>query len=315
MTNIIDFDWEFYLIYNVDVSDCYGYYENGAIMHYDTYGSNENRIYSEAMFHKSYPFLKDFDSEFYKNNNSGLNNLTHYQLIQHYLFQGYAENKNVQFDSELFDYVDESDINKISENNKISVIMIIQNDSETMQYSIDSILKQTYENFEIIIIDDNSNLRTKSMLTQYIRNCRVIILENETKYGYFKSVNIALSMCSGNYITLHGASDISGPDRFMHLMSNVNSEHMLIGNMGFESHLHIHDIACKTFREIFLKSAVKNMINVVHNDKCCQLKIMFDTALYHISVFDSTTFEEMLSEKKFNINNECKFVDEILYIK
>lgn len=313
MTNIIDFDWEFYLKYNIDVSNCYCYCDNGAILHYDTHGMNENRIYSEEMLFKTYPLMKHFDSEFYKLHNKDLRELTHYQLIQHYLSQGHRDKRAANFTSHLYEYTNKkTKINHVNEDKKISIIMIVQDDSETLQYAIDSILNQTYKNIEIIIVDDMSNKRTKSMLTQYIRNSQVILLENETKHGYFPSVNMALSMCSGDYITLHGASDISFPQRLATLMFHIDSNSMTINNISFISRLPIHDIALsKNFHELFMKLVVINRYNEPEFDNSKHLN---NSTLYHASLFDNVIDLDNEQLQKMQDPRTHKVVNEMLYI-
>ena len=302
MTNIIDFDWEFYLKYNVDVSECYCYCENGAILHYDTHGKTENRIYSEEMLNKSFPFMKDFDSEYYRENNKDLKDLTHYQLVNHYIFTGYADKRDVHFTSQIYEHTKKTILKKFPNDLKISVIMVISNESETMQYAIDSVLKQSYKNLEIIIVNDNSNKRSKSMLTQYVRNPRVILLDNEHTYGYYQSVNIALSMCSGDYITVHGSSDISLPNRFINVMYLAKTMHlMMVGSHSFKTHLSIQDNAsARSSRELFLTSAAKNMLNEDNDNDCCKLNIMSNALMYHKSVFEKIN-------RLDNINGLTKF--------
>lgn len=101
-------------------------------------------------------------------------------------------------------------------NNKISVIMSIFNESkEYIDLSIESILNQTYTNFELILIYDNpGNLdlwyyikRKYSALDNVILKC------NHTNLGLAKSLNYAFSLSTGNYIARMDADDISLPNR------------------------------------------------------------------------------------------------------
>ena len=99
----------------------------------------------------------------------------------------------------------------------ISVIMSIYNEPiEWIYKSIDSILNQTYSNFEFIIINDNpDNINLKLLLKSYASsNYRIIIIENERNIGLTKSLNIGLRKSTGKYIARMDADDIAMPERF-----------------------------------------------------------------------------------------------------
>ena len=52
-------------------------------------------------------------------------------------------------------------------NSKVSIILPNYNSSETIKQTIESILSQTYKNWELIVVDDGSNKVTKKILTKY----------------------------------------------------------------------------------------------------------------------------------------------------
>jgi hypothetical protein len=317
MTNVTGFDWEFYLEYNTDVSECYGFCEDGAVSHYDAHGEDEKRIYSEEMLYKSFPLMKVFDSEHYKSQNKDFVYFTHYQAIKHYLTVGCQQNIDVHFTSglnilsDLPKPVKRGKAKKIDESKKISVIMVIQDESETVQYAIDSILNQTYKNLEILVVDDDSDKRTKSMLTQYARNPRVILLENESKMGYLPSVDMALCMCSGEYVTVHGPDAISLPNRLEIITSKLNSQPILL-SFVFESGLPIHERASmKSFHEILKQTSFRNMYDSDLSN-CGEAYTTGHPSLYKLSIFDEVGYKEGITK---NLSMNCDSVDEILYIK
>ena len=89
-------DSEFYLDYNSDIIPIFGNTADSAYLHYTNYGSKENRIINENMLYQSYPLMKYFDTDFYSQRNPDLINLSKFQLIKHYLIQGYNEKRNRQ---------------------------------------------------------------------------------------------------------------------------------------------------------------------------------------------------------------------------
>lgn len=98
--------------------------------------------------------------------------------------------------------------------NKISVILSAFNAEKYISESIDSILKQSYSNFELIIIDDGSTDNTLSICEKFLKiDNRIILLKNSHK-GLTSSLNDGLKISRGKYIARQDADDISLPDRF-----------------------------------------------------------------------------------------------------
>lgn len=96
---------------------------------------------------------------------------------------------------------------------EISVIMATYNTEISMlKEAINSILNQTFTNFEFIIVDDGSDNGTHSYL-ESIDDCRVKIITNSNNIGITKSLNIGLKLSQGKYIARMDADDISAPTR------------------------------------------------------------------------------------------------------
>lgn len=98
----------------------------------------------------------------------------------------------------------------------ISVIMSAYNeDLKWIKESVESILNQTYDNLEFIIILDNpDNSQMKEVLENYRKfDNRINLIVNEKNEGLVKSLNIALQHCSGKYIARMDADDISIENR------------------------------------------------------------------------------------------------------
>jgi glycosyltransferase involved in cell wall biosynthesis len=95
---------------------------------------------------------------------------------------------------------------------KVSIIMGAYNTEAYMRKAIQSILKQTYENFEFIIIDDCCTDGTMAIVQEY-KDPRIIIVRNEKNIGLTKSLNIGLAKAKGEYIARMDADDIAMPDR------------------------------------------------------------------------------------------------------
>ena len=100
---------------------------------------------------------------------------------------------------------------------KVSIIMGIYkmiNKRDIVKLAIDSILNQTYRDFEFIICDDGSNDGTYEMVQDLIRkDKRVILIKNNENKGLAYSLNHCLSIAKGKYIARMDADDISMSNR------------------------------------------------------------------------------------------------------
>lgn len=97
---------------------------------------------------------------------------------------------------------------------KISVIMSVRNAQKYLTKAIESILSQTYENFEFIIIDDDSTDKSLQILEEYaLKDKRIKILTQANK-GMIVALNKGLEIASGDYVARMDADDISLPERF-----------------------------------------------------------------------------------------------------
>ena len=100
---------------------------------------------------------------------------------------------------------------------KISVIMGVYNitDKNVLSKSINSILNQTFTDFEFIICDDGSNDNTLEVVKEVCNNDkRVIFLKNEKNMGLAYVLNKCLKHSNGEYIARMDADDESTLDRF-----------------------------------------------------------------------------------------------------
>ena len=96
----------------------------------------------------------------------------------------------------------------------VSVIMPAYNAGEYISDAINSVLGQSYENLEIIVIDDCSTDNTKEVLESY-NDKRLFYSKNERNEGIVKSLNRGLEFSRGMYIARMDADDICHKDRIM----------------------------------------------------------------------------------------------------
>jgi glycosyltransferase involved in cell wall biosynthesis len=100
------------------------------------------------------------------------------------------------------------------ENLKVSIIMATYNTEDYICEAIDSILEQTFPNFEFIIVDDNSSDNTFSIIKDYAKkDFRIKFTKNKYEKGVAGAINTGLDLSKGEYITRMDSDDISLPTR------------------------------------------------------------------------------------------------------
>ncbi|OGZ02428.1 MAG: hypothetical protein A2430_02025 [Candidatus Liptonbacteria bacterium RIFOXYC1_FULL_36_8] len=114
---------------------------------------------------------------------------------------------------------------------KISVLMSVYNGKKYLKEAIDSILNQTFRDFEFIIINDGSTDTTADILSSY-SDPRLKIITNPVNLDLTKSLNIGLNLAKGEFIARQDADDLSLPNRLEKQLSFMekNKDISLIGS-------------------------------------------------------------------------------------
>lgn len=192
------FDVEYYLANNpeIQVSNLH------PISHYLTFGANSGKdpsvLFSTCFYLERYADVR----------NSGMNPLLHYILF------GIHENRKPlpklvgKLDYDLEDltfevtprYLTQEEISSAIELPLISVIIPCKNRTNYLLAAISSVLNQTYTNFEIIIVDDHSDLPLKEFLKGRITDSRLFVINN-LGHGPCAARNLGLDTASGDFVT------------------------------------------------------------------------------------------------------------------
>lgn len=131
----------------------------------------------------------------------------------------------------------------------VSIIMSVFNEAEEwIEKSISSILRQSHQNFEFIIVNDNpDSLKNRELLEYFARkDSRICLITNKKNIGLASSLNRAILNSKGKYLVRMDADDISLKNRvseqikFMEIHTNVGvagTYFMLIGDKPWYSKL------------------------------------------------------------------------------
>jgi len=96
----------------------------------------------------------------------------------------------------------------------VSVLMPAYNDGQFIRQAIESVLAQTFADFEFVIVDDGSTDSTPEILEEFAaRDARVRVLANPRNAGIVVALNRGLDACRGRYVARMDADDVALPDR------------------------------------------------------------------------------------------------------
>lgn len=129
---------------------------------------------------------------------------------------------------------------------KVSVIMAVYNGERHVREAIDSILCQTFEDFEFLIINDGSTNGTREVVLSY-GDARIRLVDNEKNNGQTRSLNRGLRLARGQFVARQDADDISEPERLANQVAFLEkrSEVALLGSWYKEVDTEGKLIACR----------------------------------------------------------------------
>ncbi|MEG0457025.1 MAG: glycosyltransferase family 2 protein, partial [Oscillospiraceae bacterium] len=146
---------------------------------------------------------------------------------------------------------------------KISVIVPVYNVEKYLNRCVESIIKQTYKNLEIILIDDGSPDNCGQLCEQFKTQDNRIKVYHKKNEGLGLTRNLGLKEATGNYITFVDSDDWIGPQHIenMYLALCNNSADLCIGG-----HTRVdqngNQVVCKVklTKEIYLSNEIENEI-------------------------------------------------------
>ncbi|MGC1472778.1 MAG: glycosyltransferase [Psychroserpens sp.] len=149
---------------------------------------------------------------------------------------------------------------------KITVLMPVYNCENFVEKAVQSILNQTFTDFEFIIIDDASTDKTLDIVKSFI-DLRISIIEKARNSGYVNSLNHGLSIARGKYIARMDGDDISLPMRFQRQVSFMDANKDVV--------------VCGTNFNYLNKEGVKNN-PILHDD--IKIRLLYKNSLGHPTV-------------------------------
>jgi glycosyltransferase involved in cell wall biosynthesis len=113
----------------------------------------------------------------------------------------------------------------------VSVLMSVYNGEKYLALAVQSILDQTFRDFEFIIVNDGSTDRSGGILAGFAASDGRILIIETSNQGLTKSLNVGLSYCHGQYVARMDADDVSLPARLEKQVEflNGNPDYVIVG--------------------------------------------------------------------------------------
>lgn len=118
----------------------------------------------------------------------------------------------------------------MNKNIKISIITVSFNSAKTIEKTIQSVLDQTYDNVEYIIIDGNSNDDTVTIIKKYENNITKVI--SETDQGLYDAMNKGIKLASGDIIGILNSDDTFYNNDVLTDIANFHSKNNIDASIG-----------------------------------------------------------------------------------
>jgi len=126
-------------------------------------------------------------------------------------------------------------------NKKILVIIPIYNVEKYLEGAIESVLQQTYKNFELVLIDDCSTDNSYKIAKSYEHLNNVTVLKNDKNRGCYYTRNRGLELFADkewDYFTIHDGDDVSDVERFEKLIKFFKDNPKIIGSKTTAARVH-----------------------------------------------------------------------------
>ena len=168
----------------------------------------------------------------------------------------------------------------------ISIIMAAYNAEKTIGFAIESVLNQTYKNFELVIVNDCSKDDTKAIIESYAeKDGRIKLISNKENSGVSLTRLEALKNCSGEWIAILDSDDAWVPDKLerqIELQQIKNADLVFTGVKYIDSKGNNIDWELKVPEQIGYKRLLKQ--NLITNSSALVTKALYSS---HYSIGDS----------------------------
>jgi len=166
----------------------------------------------------------------------------------------------------------------------ISVVLPVYNGVITIKAAVESILDQTYDNFELIVINDGSTDETSEILASF--NDKRLTVLNQKNQGLAASLNRGIQQSKGKYIARIDADDIAFPERLQKQVNFMEANPAIVV-MGTAARLiYSNGTQRVRYRPLDTASIRKNIIKIcpfTHSSVMIRKDVLDKVGLYDVA--------------------------------
>lgn len=178
----------------------------------------------------------------------------------------------------------------------ISVVLPAYNAELYLKEAIDSVLAQTFTDFELIIINDGSKDSTEKIILSY-NDERIVYVKNEQNLGLIGTLNKGISLAKGKYIARMDADDLCFPERFEKQIK------FLEGNPDY--------VICGTSAYRFENTIDEGRaFNVPLDNESIRIRLFFNSCFIHPSVMFRT---KVVKDNHLIFNEDFKYAEDYYF--
>lgn len=189
---------------------------------------------------------------------------------------------------------------------KISVIIPVYNSEKYIEKCLDSILNQTIENIEIIVVNDKSTDNSKAIIMKYCDEYKnIIFIDKETNEGVSAARNDALKVATGKYISFIDADDWIESDMLekLYIEAETNNLDIAICNHFVEN----EDGNNQEIRKINLSS------DTIFNGMEMTKEVMTAKNNLQGFVWNKIFKLELIKSNKIEFNSELNYLEDLIF--
>lgn len=203
-------------------------------------------------------------------------------------------------------------------NDKISIIVPVYNTEKYIKKCIDSILNQTYNNIELIIINDGSTDNSENIIKKIIKNKSNVIYKKIKNSGVAHARNVGLDLVTGKYVGFIDSDDYISKDMYKELYETAIKEKSDIVTSGYNKCYKDKEIQYfPKDKTVFGKSVIESKDIFLNTNPYLPLKLFsMDLIKKNNIKFDEDLriFEDLLfCYKLYLVANKISYVDESYY--
>ncbi len=184
-------------------------------------------------------------------------------------------------------------------NIKVSIILSLYNSEKTANKTIQSILMQSYKNYEVIIINDGSTDKTYEVLKKYNKKKKIKIFNFNKNLGLATRLNYAIKKSIGDYIVRIDSDDLMTKKRIIHQLNQFKKDSSLDVVGG--SALYINAFKKKKIYPVKKDPEIKNKMNyhnpIIHSSVMFKKKSIIKLGGYDKSFLRCQDYELWLRGK------------------